>query len=86
MHPLELDVFQKPGSDVVPLSLAPGFSRVLGTLRDGNRFNGFSHYGWETVETVACLAAANTRLKPGANERAAREFEKRLIYPGVPHP
>ena len=52
-----------------PLSLAPGFSRVSSGRGQANRFNGFSSCVRETAEAVVIRSLANTRLKPGANER-----------------
>ena len=61
----------------VPLSLAPGFSRVLPGRCHENRFNGFSRCVRQTAEAVVDPFIANTRLKPGANERAASALEER---------
>ena len=69
-------------TEAVPLSLAPGFSRVLPGWCEGNRFNGFPHRSWETAEAVVRLSAANTRLKPGANERAAWAIKRRAAGTG----
>ena len=51
------------------LSLAPGFSRVFTEANAENRFNGFPRVLREAAK-VARPARSNTRLKPGANERA----------------
>jgi hypothetical protein len=52
------------------LSLAPGFSRVVLAVGIGNGFNRFPA-GWETkpLKRLGGGGAANTGLKPGANER-----------------
>ena len=60
--------------EVVPLSLAPGFSRVSEVLGMGNRFNGFPHVAREAAEAAAVILASYTRLKPGANEREANDL------------
>ena len=53
-----------------PLSLAPGFSRVSETRHRSSRFSGFA-FG-KTAEAVGSPdCAADTRLKPGANDMAA---------------
>jgi hypothetical protein len=49
-------------------SLAPGFSRVLGSRWDRNRFNGFDCHPEEAAEAAGVARNLNTRLKPGANE------------------
>ena len=67
-------------SGFVPLSLAPGFSRVLAGWPRENRFNGFPLHGRQTAEAVADHQGANTRLNPGANETAAWKSKKRLNY------
>ena len=63
----------------VPLSLAPGFSRVLRERRHANHFNGFSPSARETAAAGVGRSLPNTRLKPGANERAA-------LAPAEPEP
>ena len=65
------DISRCSAPDSAPLSLAPGFSRVLLGGRQENRFNGFFRSVRETAEAVVGRSLANTRLKPGANERAA---------------
>jgi hypothetical protein len=52
------------------LSLAPGFSRVVLAVGAGNGFNRFPA-GWEVkpLKRLCGGGAANTGLKPGANER-----------------
>ena len=60
-----------------PLSLAPGFSRVSSGRGHANRFNGLSRGVRKTAEAVGVRSLANTRLKPGANERAALAPPKR---------
>ena len=60
----------------MPLSLAPGFSRVSVAMRCENRFNGFPRCAVEAVETAGLCSSRNTRLKPGANEMALKELAK----------
>ena len=54
-----------------PLALAPGFSRVNSRATRENRFNGFLADGREAAEAAMSCSRINTRLKPGANEKAA---------------
>ena len=73
------------------VSLAPGFSRVLRRAKCGSRFNGFggwSHYdgrGEKPLKRLARFTFPNTRLKPGANEMAARlqETERHPWLAGI---
>ena len=58
-------------------SLAPGFSRVWRTRSAENRFNGFSRRVEKAAEAAAGAAFPNTRLKPGANEKAGPRLERR---------
>ena len=79
----------------LPLSLAPGFSRVLGRENSGNRFSGFwlccslSHHLRKPLKRLSISSPWNTRLKPGANEiepgmlRAGRVETDRRRGPGV---
>ena len=51
------------------ISLAPGFSRVMPTVKMENRFNGFfQERGGKPLKRLNNSLPANTRLKPGANE------------------
>ena len=56
------------------LSLAPGFSRVWATDRRPNRFNGLAGCvltdGRKPLKRFPRVSRVDTRLKPGANERA----------------
>ena len=59
-------------SDLIkPISLAPGFSRVLEVESFENRFNGFLHAVEEAAEAAEFSHRGNTRLKPGVNEKPA---------------
>ncbi len=60
---------------ILPLSLAPGFSRVLEVAQVLSRFSGFCAWLRETVETVFSPCPHNTRLKPGANENMERPIK-----------
>ncbi len=59
----------------VPLSLAPGFSRVFSAVVSSSRFNGFGGaplcHGpvGKPLKRLYLPMSPNTRLKPGANER-----------------
>ena len=59
----------------VPLSLAPGFSRVYAKVNQRNRFSGFplaatfEGDSGKPLKRLLDFTCANTRLKPGANER-----------------
>ena len=66
-----------------PLSLAPGFSRVLPGRGQENRFNGLSRCVRETAEAIVGCSIPNTRLKPGANERAALMSAERAASAGA---
>jgi hypothetical protein len=60
--------FENNPVPAMPISLAPGFRRVIGEAEIASRFNGFERQR-ETVETVSPqLTSVHTRLKPGANE------------------
>jgi hypothetical protein len=50
------------------VSLAPGFSPVMFGETRQNRFNGFPRAG-KPLKRLAGPCVANTRLKPGVNER-----------------
>jgi hypothetical protein len=50
------------------VSLAPGFSPVMFGETRQNRFNGFPRAG-KPLKRLAGRWAANTRLKPGVNEK-----------------
>ena len=73
---------------VSPLSFAPGFSRVWRRVRCHSRFNGFSGLRsrgssvQKPLKRLCPLAPQDTRLKPGANERANRlqETEQHLRH------
>jgi hypothetical protein len=56
-----------------PLSLAPGFSRVLAGGGEASRFNGFcwpapDARSGKPLKRLAEWGRGDTRLKPGANE------------------
>jgi len=51
------------------LSLARGFSPVLNSRRNENRFNGFPSPEQKPLKRLFAPATKPTRLKPGANER-----------------
>ena len=59
-------------STSAPLSLAPGFSRVSAAGSESETVSTVSD-GREAVETARATAAANTGLKPGANERGSSQ-------------
>ena len=69
----------------VPLSLAPGFSRVSENVKPHNRFSGFPFLhtrqgdGPKPLKRLPGFSREGTRLKPGANER-----ETAWSFP--PHP
>ncbi len=54
-----------------PLSLAPGFSRVLACLMGANRFTGLPQAGRpaKPLKRFGLFIPSFTRLKPGANEK-----------------
>ena len=51
------------------LSLAPGFSQVVGAGEDEKPFQRFLRAGSKPLKRFTRHAIVNTRLKPGANER-----------------
>ena len=52
------------------VSLAPGFSRVVGVVNDGNGFNRFPRVTTtKPLKRLGCHPRLFTGLKPGANER-----------------
>jgi len=51
-------------------SLAPGFSPVLVSEGNENRFNGFSPVG-KPLKRLAYPRRSSTRLKPGVNETSS---------------
>jgi|GEM_PF-2010690 len=61
----------EPSAHSTQLPLAPGFSRVSRSWSRENRFNGFPSHEPKAVETALLPSRLNTRLKPGANGRAA---------------
>jgi hypothetical protein len=52
----------------VAFSLTPGFSPVLATENEKNRFNGFQSAG-KPLKRLCLFCILLTRLKPGVNER-----------------
>jgi hypothetical protein len=62
---------RKPSALPPQFSIAPGFSRVSRSQCQENRFNGFPPAAQGAVETANLATRSNTRLKLGANERAA---------------
>ena len=63
---------QAKGIRPSPLSLAPGFSRVLEVDDGGKPFQRFflSDAGVKPLKRLDALTVSYTRLKPGANEIA----------------
>ncbi len=61
----------------VPLSLAPGFSRVLRERRHANHFNGFSPSARETAAAVVGRSLPNTRLNRLC-ENVAADVRRRM--------
>ena len=66
------------------ISLAPGFRRVFGGVKNHNRFSGFPS-GWSRtassrgpLKRLTISLPGNTRLKPGANEIGSKAKRVRI--------